>query len=243
MARCRHETPQARMIVRERSTSPPSRWTWRVGVDPRDRARDQDLGAEAARLPKRAGRQLFAGHARGEAEVVLDARGRARPGRRARRARHDRAQALRRAVDGGGEAGGAGADDHRVVLGGRGLGGEVQHFGDAAQLRPHDRLAVDDADHGKSCAAGGGPPTSSCRRASPDRATRSGSGCGRGSGAAPRRRRRRGGRRRARAPARAGKRSPASRRSRPCGGPRACRRAPRPRAPRRRACGTRSARA
>ena len=29
-ASCRHATPQARMIVRARRTSPPSRWTWRV---------------------------------------------------------------------------------------------------------------------------------------------------------------------------------------------------------------------
>ena len=80
----RHATPHARMIVRARRTSPPSRWTWRVvGVDPHDLARDEDLGAEPARLAQRAARELVARHAFVEAEVVLDPRRRARlPARR-----------------------------------------------------------------------------------------------------------------------------------------------------------------
>ena len=116
-ASCRQATPQARMIVRARSTSPPSRWTWRVAASIRvDRARDEDLGAEPARLLQRAARELVARHARREAEVVLDPRRRARLAAGRLALDDDRAQALRRAVDGRGEAGGPGADDHRVVL-------------------------------------------------------------------------------------------------------------------------------
>ena len=44
----------------------------RRGVDPRDRPGDEDLGAEPPRLLQRAARQLVAGDARREAEVVLD---------------------------------------------------------------------------------------------------------------------------------------------------------------------------
>ena len=56
--RRRHVTPQARMIVRARRTSPPSRWTLtRRGVDPRDRPRHEDLGAEPSRLLQRAARR------------------------------------------------------------------------------------------------------------------------------------------------------------------------------------------
>ena len=44
-------------------------------VDALDRARDEDLGAEPARLLERAARELVARHARREAEVVLDPRG------------------------------------------------------------------------------------------------------------------------------------------------------------------------
>ena len=41
-------------------------------IDARDRARDQDLRPEAARLLERPARQLVAGDAAGEAEIVLD---------------------------------------------------------------------------------------------------------------------------------------------------------------------------
>ena len=140
-------TPHARMIVRARRTSPPSRCTCRVvGVDPRDLARDEDLGTEPPRLLQRPAGKLVAGDARREAEVVLD------PGRGARLAArglaldHDRPQALRGAVDRGREAGRAGADDHRVVLGCGRLGAEAEQLRDAAKLRPHDGLAADDAD-------------------------------------------------------------------------------------------------
>ena len=94
------------MIVRARRTSPPSRWTWRVvGVDPRDRARDEDLGAEPPRLLQRAARELVAGHAGREAEVVLDPRRRAGLAAGRLALDHDRAQPLGRAVHRGGEPG------------------------------------------------------------------------------------------------------------------------------------------
>ena len=41
-------------------------------VDAGDRSRDEDLGAQAARLLERAARELVAGHAGREPEVVLD---------------------------------------------------------------------------------------------------------------------------------------------------------------------------
>jgi len=42
------------------------------GVDPSDRPRDEDLGAEALRLMERALGELVAGDAGREAEIVLD---------------------------------------------------------------------------------------------------------------------------------------------------------------------------
>ena len=90
----------------------------RRGVDPRDRPGDEDLRPQPPGLLQGPAGELVAGHARREAEVVLD------PGRRAGLAAgrlpldHDRPQALRRAVHGGGQARGPGADDDRVVLGG-----------------------------------------------------------------------------------------------------------------------------
>ena len=113
----RQDTPQARMIVRARRTSPPSRCTWRVAGSIRViDAGDEDLGAEPARLLQRAARELVARDARREAQVVLDPR--RRPGLAARRLAldDDRPQPLRRAVDGRREPGRSAADDHRVVL-------------------------------------------------------------------------------------------------------------------------------
>ena len=120
----------------------------RRGVDPRDRPRDEDLGAEPARLLERPARQLVARHAGGEAEVVLDPRGRARLAARRLALDHDRPESLGRAVDGGRQAGGPRADDHRVVLRGGRLGRDVEQLGHPAQLRSHDGLAVHDADRG-----------------------------------------------------------------------------------------------
>ena len=115
-------------------------------VDPLDRPGHEDLGAEPPGLLQRAARELVARHARREAEVVLDA-GR-RPGLAAGRLSldHDRPQALRRAVHGRGEAGGAGADDDRVVVRRGRLRAEAEQLGHAPQLRPRHRPAVDEAD-------------------------------------------------------------------------------------------------
>ena len=115
-------------------------------VDPLELAGHEDLGAEPAGLLERAAGELVAGDAVGEAEVVLDPRRRA--GLAARRLALDdeRAQALRRAVDRGGEARGPGADDDRVVAGVLGLRAEVEQVGDAAVARPDHGLAVDDAE-------------------------------------------------------------------------------------------------
>ena len=109
------------------------------GVDPRDRPRDEDLGAEPPRLLQRAARQLVARDARREAEVVLDPRRRAGLAARRLPLDHDRAQALRCSVDGRGQPGRARADDHRVVLGRLGLGREAEQLGHPAELRPHRR--------------------------------------------------------------------------------------------------------
>ena len=115
-------------------------------VDPPDRSRDDDLGAEPPRLLQRTTRQLVPRHTRREAEVVLDPRrGAGLPAGRLP-LDHDRAQALRCAVHGGGQARGPGAHDHGVVLGGGGLGRQAEQLGHAAQLRSHHRLPVDDAD-------------------------------------------------------------------------------------------------
>ncbi len=116
------------------------------GVDPGDRPGDEDLGAQPPRLPQRAARQLVAGDARGEAEVVLDPGGGAGLAAGRLALDHDRAQALRRPVHGRGQPGRAGADDHRVVLGGARLGVDPEQLGHPAQLGPDDGLAVDDPD-------------------------------------------------------------------------------------------------
>ena len=79
----------------------------RRGVDPRDRPGHEDLRAEPPRLLQRAARQLVSRHAGREAEVVLDPRRRAGLAAGRLPLDHDRAQALRRAVHGRGQPGGA----------------------------------------------------------------------------------------------------------------------------------------
>ena len=117
-------------------------------VDPRDRARDEDLGTQPVCLLERPAGQFAARDARGEAEVVLDPRGRARlPSRRLALDR-DRSQAFGRAVDGGCQTGRSSADDHGVVLRGRRLGRDVEELGHPAHLRAHHGLAVHDAKGG-----------------------------------------------------------------------------------------------
>ena len=120
----------------------------RRGVDPRDRSGDQDLRAQPARLLECPARELVTRDARREAEVVLDPRRRARlpAGRLA--LDDDRPQTFRGAVDGRRQAGRPGADDHRVVLRGGGLGRDAEQLGYAAQLRADDGLAVHEANRG-----------------------------------------------------------------------------------------------
>jgi hypothetical protein len=115
-------------------------------VDAGDRAGDEDLGAEAARLLQGAAGQLVAGDAGGKAEVVLDPGGGAGLAAGSLALDDDRPQSLGGAVDGGREAGWPGTDDHRVVFGGGGLGVHAEQVRDPAQARPHRGLAVDDAD-------------------------------------------------------------------------------------------------
>ena len=118
-------------------------------VDARDRPGHQDLRAQPARLTQRAIRQFLAGHARGEPEIVLDPRGRARLAAGRLALDDDGTQALGRSVNRRGQPGGSGADDHRVVLGRLGLGADVEQLGHPAELRAHHGLAVGDAaDHG-----------------------------------------------------------------------------------------------
>ena len=131
----------------------------RRGVDPRDRARDEDLGAEPPRLLQRAARELVARDAGREAEVVLDPRRGAGLAAGRLALDDDRAQPLGRAVDGRREPGRARRRRSRCrTPRPRGSVAEAEQLGDPAQLRPHDRLAVDDADRGQSSSAGSGPP-------------------------------------------------------------------------------------
>ena len=90
------------------------------GIDARDRPGHDDFGAEPPRLLQRPGRQLVPGHARWEAEVVLDPRRRTRLPAGRLPFDDDRVQSLRGPIDGGSKPRRAAADDHRVVLrGGR----------------------------------------------------------------------------------------------------------------------------
>ena len=146
---CRHATPQARMIVRARRTSPPSRCTSRVAASMRVVFRVTRISAPRRRAClQRAVRELVAGHAVREAEVVLDARRHAGLAARRLALDDDRAQALRRAVHRGRHPRRAAADDHGVVLGLGRLGAEVEQLGDAPERRADDGLAADHADRG-----------------------------------------------------------------------------------------------
>ena len=102
-------------------------------VDPLDRASHKDLGAEPARLLQCPTRQLVAGDTRREAKVVLDSRRRAGLPPRRLSLDRDRPQALRRAVDGRGQARRSGTDNHRVVLGRPCLGAKPEQLGQPAE--------------------------------------------------------------------------------------------------------------
>ena len=125
-------------------------------VDARDRARDENLGAEPTRLLQRSTRELVAGDARRESEVVLD------PGRRPGLAAwslpldDDRPQSLRCSVHRRGKTPRAGAHDDRVVLGCERLRLESQQLRDPSKLGLHHRFSADDADRRKVVVAGDG---------------------------------------------------------------------------------------
>ena len=145
---CRHATPHARMIVRARRTSPPSRCTCASPASMRViGARHQDLGSEPPRLLQRAARELVAGDARREAEVVLDPRRRAGLAAGRLALDDDRAEALRGAVDRRREPRRPGADDRRCrTPASAGSVVEAEQLRDPPELRPHDGLAADHAD-------------------------------------------------------------------------------------------------
>src|SRR5262249_7927522 len=111
-------------------------------VDPRDRARDEDLRAQPVRLAQRAAREPGARDVGGEAEVVLDPRRGARLAARRLALDHDRPQPFRGAVDAGCEPAWPGADDHGVVLGGPRVRRQAEQLGHAPELRPDGSLAV-----------------------------------------------------------------------------------------------------
>ena len=110
-------TPVARMTVRARTTSSPSRKTSRVVGSMRATERVTRISAPSrSRLLQRAARELVARDAAGEPEIVLDPR--RRPGLAAGRLAldHHGAQSFGRAVHRRREAGRPAADDHGVVF-------------------------------------------------------------------------------------------------------------------------------
>ena len=140
------------------STSPPSRCTVRVAASMRSMDRVTRISAPSRRACCSARLASSSPDTPGgEAQVVLDPRRRAGLPARRLALDHDRPQALRRAVDGGGQAGRPCADDDRVVVGGLRLGAKPEQLGDPAKPRPHDGLAADDADRRKVVLRRSGP--------------------------------------------------------------------------------------
>ena len=87
-----------------------------VRIEADDLARDENFGAQALGLPKRPARELRARDSARKSEIVLDSRRRLRLASRRLLLDHDRAQALRGAVHGRGEARRPSADDDRVIF-------------------------------------------------------------------------------------------------------------------------------
>ena len=127
-----------------------------VDLEPDHVARGEHLGAELHRLPPGPLGELRAGHAVGEAEVVLDPR--ALPGLPAGGGPLDQhgPQPLGRAVHRRAEPGRAAADDHQVVevLGRR--GGQPDAAGQLGVGRRDQRLAVRGDHHRQVQAVGAG---------------------------------------------------------------------------------------
>ena len=127
-------------------------------VEAGDRPRDEDLGAEPARLLQRALAELVARDAGREAEIVLDPRRRAGLAAGRLALDHDRAQALRGAVHGGGEAGRPAADDDRVVLRGGGARLQPEQLGDVAAAAGRTSVVPPPARSAGSRSSGGSAP-------------------------------------------------------------------------------------
>ena len=149
------------MIVRARRTSPPSRCTCA-----RRRRRSASIARvtrisapEPARLLQRAARELVARHAGREAEVVLDPRRRAGLAAGRLALDDDRAQALRRAVDGRREPGRA--RRRRSPCRTRRPSASVPRPSSSATRRQRGRITVlppTTRIAGQSSSAGSGPP-------------------------------------------------------------------------------------
>ena len=150
IARRRHVTPVARMMVRavDDIVAIEINLT-RCRVDASDRARDQYLRPKPPCLLECAAGKLVARDATGEAEIVLDARRRPGLASGGLALHHDGAQPLGRTVNGRREAGRPAADDDGVVLGkartrlkAKALG-EVARRG-SAEKRPVRRVSARD---------------------------------------------------------------------------------------------------
>ena len=112
----RHATPHARMIVRARRTSPPSRCTSRVSASIRVIVRVTTISAPSLRAclrhgsPARRRRRLPGSRDSSRSATTFP------PDRRSLTFDDDRSKALRRAVHRRRQPGGPCADDHRVVF-------------------------------------------------------------------------------------------------------------------------------
>ena len=85
-------------------------------IEADDLARDKNFGAKAFGLPKRTAREFGTRDAARKAQIILDPRRRLRLASRRLLLDDDRAEALRGAVDGGGEAGRSSANNDRIVV-------------------------------------------------------------------------------------------------------------------------------
>ena len=121
---------------------------------PADLLGRQQLRAEAARLGHGAPRQVGPAEADREAKVVLDPRALARLPTRRLPLEQQRLEALRGAVDGGGQASRPAADDDEVVEGLLGAGAEADPLGDLDVGRLRQGRAVGEDDHRQASAGG-----------------------------------------------------------------------------------------
>ena len=111
----------------------------------------QNLDAEALGLGDGAAGQVRAAEAVGEAQIVLDARRRARLAAGGLALDHHGVQALGRPVDGGGQPRRAAADDDQVVERLLGARLEADFFGQGVQFGVGQAFAVGQDDQGQAC--------------------------------------------------------------------------------------------